>query len=290
MFLYEKQTVTYDEAKIVIFPCPLEKTTSYIQGTSLGPKRILEASQEVEFFDSELKKDFSNLEIFTYDSFDYSQLTIDESLEKIEKNVENAIKNSKFSVLIGGEHTISLASIRAAKKVFGSNNFSVLHLDAHSDMRDKYKDNRLNHACVMRRIHEITTSTCSIGIRAQDKSEYDYIRKNTGKFGIFYDTETAKLKELPYKEITKYLPNKKLYITIDLDYFSPAEVPAVGTPVPGGGTYNETIRFMKKIFSEYEVFGFDVVELCPEENKRSDFFGAQLIYKLICYKFSKDPI
>jgi len=151
-------------------------------------------------------------------------------------------------------------------------------------MRDSYHGNKYSHASILRRVHEVIDHTYSVGIRAQCIEERDYLRKNETRYGVLYDHERAK-KGLSVETALKFLPSERLYVTIDLDFFSPEEMPSVGTPVPGGGNWHETLGFLREIFQRRNVVGCDVVELKPDHDKRSDFFAAQLVYKLITYKF-----
>ncbi|MBI4404365.1 MAG: agmatinase [Deltaproteobacteria bacterium] len=274
----------YDSCRAVVFPCPYEKTTSYLKGTVYGPQRIIEASAQVELFDIETTSEAYKCGIHTLAPFDYSAGTVDTWLDSTEVAICAQLKTGKFPIILGGEHTISIAPIRACSKHFGPSQMSVLHLDAHSDMREEYQGNRYSHASIMKRAHACVQHTYSVGIRAQSIEENEYLTVNKHRFGVLYDQERF-AKGLSVEEALRYLPTEKVYITIDLDYFQPEEVPSVGTPVPGGGSWYETIKFLRGIFQKRQVVGFDVVELKPDHDKRSDFFAAQLVYKLITYKF-----
>lgn len=283
-FLVDQEPLrNYETAAVVVFPCPYERTTSYLKGTALGPERILEASQQVEFFDSETSSDASHQGIYTYPPFDYSAGTDEECLQKTQEFMEKEFRREKWILTLGGEHTISLAPVRAAVRVFGANAISVLHLDAHSDMRASYEGNPYSHACVMRRIHEIVHHSYSVGIRAQCEEEYRYLKDNKTRFGVLYDHD-RELHGIDVDTALSYLPTPHVYLSIDLDYFSPEAVPSVGTPVPGGGRWYETLQFLRKIVGSRHIVGADIVELRPDHNRQSEFLAAQLAYKLITYR------
>jgi agmatinase len=147
-------------------------------------------------------------------------------------------------------------------------------------MRDSYLENKYSHACVMARVKEINNSIVAVGIRSLDSSELDEINESKTFFAKdIYNTENwigEAINEL----------NKNVYITIDLDVFDPSIMPSTGTPEPGGLTWYPVLKFLKEVFENRNVIGFDVVELCPNETKFPDFLAAKLIYKLIGYKFS----
>lgn len=271
----------YQNAKAVIVPVPLEKSTSYLKGTALGPTAIIEASYNVELYDIELEKEPYNDGISTLIPLSFSTAeTIQENLTKIQTTVEAILVDKKFPIILGGEHTLSLPVFLAFRKFFP--NFSVLHIDAHSDLRQDYLDDPYSHACVMRRIREYTSDIVSIGIRSMCAEEADYIKKE--KPIIFYDHQIQK-SGLPLENILSHLTDN-VYITFDLDGITPAEMPSVGTPEPGGLNWRQVVDLFKRLFQKKNVVGADVVELKPDKiNFHSDFWAAKIIYKMIGLKF-----
>ncbi len=267
-----------ETARFVVVPCPYEKTTSYMKGTVLGPSRIIEASEQVEFFDSETGLEAIDEGIHTCEALDYSRGNVSDWLSATELVFTEIFKKGKFPIMLGGEHTISYPPIAAAAKL---GEISVLHFDAHSDMRDTYHGDRFSHASVMRRVHECVSHTYSVGIRAQCKEEREYLNAHRN-FGVLYDHERT-LTGLNVDLALSFLPTQNIYITIDLDYYSPEVMPSVGTPVPGGGAWYETLNFIRAIYKQRNVIGADIVELRPDHDKRSDFLAAQLAYKLMTY-------
>ena len=274
----------YNECQMVVFPCPYEKTTSYMKGTVKGPDAIIEASEQVEYFDSETGLDVSERGVYLFPPFQYEGVDYSALLNHTYEKMLGAFRDKKFVLMLGGEHTISISPIRAAAEAYGKDNVSILHLDAHSDMRSSYGGTPHSHACIMRRAHEVIEKSYSVGIRAQCEEEREYINANKKRFGVQYDHERAQSGLNP-DEALKYLDTEYVYVTIDLDYFNPSEMPSVGTPVPGGGTWHETLRFLRAIFEKKKVIGADIVELKPDHNTRSDYYAAQLAYKLMTYRF-----
>ena len=163
-------------------------------------------------------------------------------------------------------------------------NISILHLDAHSDMRDEYEKNKYSHACVMARAKEITDNIVSVGVRSMDSSELSNINKNN----IFYASEIFKSKEWTNKVVDKL--SEDVYITLDLDVFDPGIMPSTGTPEPGGLGWYQVIELLKNVSENKNIVGADVVELCPSQNKAPDFLAAKLTYKLLSYKFENKKV
>jgi agmatinase len=180
-------------------------------------------------------------------------------------------------VVIGGEHSVSIGSIKTYAEHFA--NLTVLQLDAHADLREKYNGSKYNHACVMARAKELCPIV-QVGIRSMDYSEKESIDPSRTFFAkdIYNNTDWIK------KVISKL--SDKVYITIDVDVFDPSIMPSTGTPEPGGLLWYDVIGFLKSVFEKKDVVGFDVAELCPDtKNKAPDFLAAKLIYKLLSYKF-----
>jgi agmatinase len=180
-------------------------------------------------------------------------------------------------VVIGGEHTVSIGPIRAQAE--NSRDITVLQLDAHPDLRDEYNGSRYNHACVMARVKELAPIV-QVGIRSMDSCEKQFIVPDRMFFAEQMYGNNLWLEKL----ISKL--TEKVYITIDLDIFDPSIMPSTGTPEPGGLLWYDCLAFLKKVFEKRNVVGFDIMELCPNDNNKApDFLAAKLIYKLLSYKF-----
>ena len=189
------------------------------------------------------------------------------------------LNDGKFIVGIGGEHTISIGSVRAAAERFSD--LSVLQFDAHSDTRNEYEGSRYNHACVMSRIAEICPYV-QAGIRSMDSSELERLNRDR----TFFAHEILNGSNVTNK-ILKALTHN-VYITIDLDVFDPSIMPSTGTPEPGGLDWYSLIKLIKLVVREKDVVGMDVTELLPNPANRSpDFMAAKLVYRVLSMIFTK---
>jgi len=272
-----EQATSYEASKVVIIPAGLENTTSYLQGTRLGPQAILEASVQVELYDEELQFEPIDLGIFTLEGLDFEGQTQEEALALIRRAFKTIIEQSKFAVTLGGEHSVTIPLIRELKERYPD--LVVLSFDAHGDLRSTYHG-ELSHACVMRRIAEMDVPVYIVGVRSCSKEEVEFVQDNP-KVKILFDYERAE-KAFQVAELLKW--GKHLYVTVDLDAFDPAEMPAVGTPEPGGLRWREFFTIFKQVCEQIEVVGFDLVELCPMVGQeRASFYAAKLLYKMVGY-------
>ncbi|NQT05955.1 MAG: agmatinase [Candidatus Omnitrophica bacterium] len=270
---------TYEKAKAVIVPVPYGKTVCYKPGTENGPRAILDASRNLELFDDELGKDTYRIGIHTAAELEVHNFPPEEMVAQVEKKVASLIKDSKFPIIVGGEHTVSVGAVRALAKA--NKDMSVLYLDAHYDMRDSFKGLKLSHACVARRISEICPTTI-VGSRSFSKEEKNALpNPNVHVFNV-YD-----ILDIPnWKEKIKDSVRDSLYISIDLDVLDPSIMPSVGTPEPGGLGWYEILDLLHYIIEHKELVGMDIVELCPiKDMVAPDFMAAKLIYRLLGYNF-----
>jgi agmatinase len=260
------------KSRYVVLSAPYDGTVSYGTGTRDGPRAIIEASRQVETYDIALARDFSGCGIFTAEELECHRGSPEKNCEYVKEAVAEVLKAGKLPVLLGGEHSVSVGAFDAIAEKFGKENVSVLHIDAHADMRDEYEGTKFNHACVMRRCRE-KLHAVSVGIRSYSEEEAAGIRQRKLEiYGVDFKPE----------EIVKLL-REKVYITIDLDGIDPSECPAVGTPEPGGMKYRQVADLLSLVCAKKNVVGFDVVELAPiPGNHVGDFLAARLTYKLIC--------
>lgn len=266
----------YRNANIVILPVPFDRTSSWIRGSSRGPRAIIDASANMELYDIETASEVYRKGIHTAKKID--SRTSRGMISAVEKKAGTFLDDNKFSVVLGGEHTVSLGAIKAhAGRI---SNLSILHLDAHSDMRDSYEGDTYSHACVMARAKEITDNIVSVGIRSMDVSE----RKNIDEKNVFYASGIRTSRDW-IKKAARRLSNN-VYITIDLDVFDTSIMPSTGTPEPGGLGWYDVIDLMERVIHSKNVVGCDVVELCPIKGHTApDFLAAKLIYKILSLKF-----
>jgi len=272
---------TYEKAKIVILPVPFEKTSTWIKGCSKGAKAIIEASSNLEYYEIETQSEIYKKGICT--SKPINAKTSEEMIRKVYEKVIKFLREGKFVVTIGGEHSVSIAPIKAHAEIF--EDMSVLHLDAHSDRRNSYLGSKYNHACVIARAKEFVKNVVSVGIRSMDASELKSAREDK----IFYAHEIRSSNDW-IENVIKNL-TKNVYITIDVDVFDIGIMPSVGTPEPGGLNWYQILELLKNVAKKRNIVGFDVVELCPnEKNKAPDVLAAKLIQVLLCYKFYPERI
>lgn len=265
-----------DDAKVVLIPVPYDGTSTWQKGADKGPEAFLEASENMELYDIETRTEVYKNGIYLAAPIT-ENTTPEKMVETVHKITKNYLKQDKFVTLFGGEHSISIGSIRAFQESFPE--LTVVQIDAHADLRKEYEGSSCNHACA---VHEAskTSNLVQVGIRSMDVEELDYMDENQVYFA--HDLYEDWMDDA----IGQMTPN--VFLTIDLDAFDPSILPSTGTPEPGGLFWYETLDFLKMIFKKKNVVGFDIVELCPNQNeKSSDFLAAKLYYKMLSYKFAE---
>lgn len=267
---------TSNNAKIVLIPVPYDGTSTWQKGADKGCDAFLEASENMELYDIETETEVYKQGIYL--ASPVSALSSpEEMVSAVHKETKDFIKLNKFVTLFGGEHSISIGSIRAFNESF--NRLTVLHIDAHADLRPEYEGSKYNHACA---VHEAsqTTNLIQVGIRSMDSSELRYMDSEKTYFAHDMVSDEYWM-DNAIEQMTD-----NVFITFDLDALDPSILPSTGTPEPGGLLWYETLEFLKKVFEEKNVVGFDIVELCPNEaEKSSNFLAAKLYYKMLSYKF-----
>lgn len=276
----DDELCSYKKSNYVIQSAPYEYTSSYLQGSDKGPAAIIKASQFVELYDEELDQEsFRYGGICTLPPMDFKGKTDEKAVKLIEKNTSKLLDDNKFPVTLGAEHTITYGTMRAIHKKYP--NVSLLQIDAHSDLRESYHNNKYSHASVMKRVFDMGVPLTQVGIRAQCIEEAELI-KSSKKINTFYAHDVRQNPDW-MDQALKTLGDQ-VYITIDADGFDPAVVPAVGTAEPNGLLWNETLTFLKKVIEKKTIVGFDVVEIAPVKgNILSEYTMAKLVYRLIGY-------
>lgn len=272
------------QAHAVILPVPLEKTTSYMKGTALGPQAIVEASTQVELFDSELEKEICEIGIHTDWEIGNPAVLNEQPMEKIldqiRVKVHKLLGAGKFVLALGGEHTITVGLIDPYLERW-KDELTVVHLDGHADLKDTYENTPYSHACALRRVWDKGVPIVSAGIRSVDPEEYE-LGKSSDRISLFYAHEIRKNPKWIEAFIEK-IQTPYVYLTIDVDGFDPSVIPSVGTPEPGGLFWNETLELIRTVAKKHKIVGADVNELCPGPFKYADFATAKLCYKIIGY-------
>ena len=277
------QTLTLEQAVVAILPFPYEGGVSYGLGTARAPQAVLEASQQLEFYDEVLDAEPLTIGMATL-AAPAVPAQADQMVDLLDTIVDDLLKKKKFVIVVGGDHSVTNGYLRALKRHHDA--FGVIQLDAHADLRDSYNGSPLSHACVMARVREITQDTLQIGIRSMSRQEAVRIqneglavctmdRWRSGQFDL-----DAALAALP----------QKVFITLDVDVFDWSVIASTGTPEPGGMLWHDMLRILQAVFATKEVVGFDVVELSFRENDINSVFAtAKLIYKMIGFKYA-EPI
>lgn len=267
------------KSKIVVLPIPFDKTTTWLKGSDKGPDAIIDASRNMELYDIETSSEVCEKGIFTEKEIKASSSEL--MIKNVYEKVKNLLNDRKFIVILGGEHSVSIGAVKACSEFF--KNMSVLHLDAHTDMRNCYEGTKYSHACAVARVKEVTKNIVSVGIRSMDSSELGNIDKDK----IFYAEKIHDSNDWIKKAVCKLSQN--VYVSIDLDVFDPGIMPSTGTPEPGGLDWYQVTKLLRFVAENKNIVGFDVVELCPSENNKApDFLAAKLIYKLLSYKFQRE--
>lgn len=276
----ESEFHTYESSKVVIQSAPYEKTSSYLEGSKHGPKAIIDASHFVEFYDEETDQEaYKKVGIATLPEINFGDLADEAAVNLIAAETEQHLANGKYLVSLGAEHTVSLGFVKGFTKFHSD--FSVLQIDAHSDLRSSYHDNPYSHASVLARIHDLGLPICQIGIRAQCKEEADLI-KSSPLINTWYAHQIQDNDQWMDDCIAKL--KDKVYLTIDADGFDPSVMPAVGTAEPGGLTWHQGLKFLKKVAEKKHIIGFDIVECAPKEGEiLTQFNLAKLLYKILGY-------
>lgn len=270
-----------EQAKIVLIPVPYDGTSTWQKGADKGPQAFLEASENMELYDIETDTEVYQQGVFLADAV--TENTSPEAMvEAVHQVTKKYIKKNKFVTVFGGEHSISIGTIRAFNEMYPS--LTVLHIDAHADLRESYEGSTCNHACAVYEASQ-NTNLIQVGIRSMDIMEKTVM--DTEKTYFAHDMAV----DDTWMDSAIDQMTDNVFITFDLDAFDPSILPSTGTPEPGGLLWYETLEFLKQVFEEKNVVGFDIVELCPNsKEKSSDFLAAKLYYKMLSYKFMNDEV
>lgn len=268
----------YAASRVVILPVPYGGTVTYGRGAHLGPEAIRAASQQVELFDEETRREPWRHGIHGADPIPFDGPDPAPLVERLARQVAGYLEDGKFVVTLGGEHSISPGPVRAFAARWPG--LTVVHFDAHSDLRDSYQGLRHSHACAGARMRE-HARLIQVGIRSQCPEERAVIDAGevTAIFAWEMQDESWADRVL---ELTG--PGAPVYVSMDLDYFDPSIMPATGTPEPGGGLWHPTMAFLRRLAEKTEIVGFDVMELAPIPGLHApDFLAARFVYKLLAY-------
>ncbi|MCD8140466.1 MAG: agmatinase [Planctomycetaceae bacterium] len=283
----------YETASVVVLSMPLEESVSYGGGTAAGPEAILTASQQVELYDPRHDDEPAlDVGIHTLPPLPVfasgKKPAASAALDAIAAATRTHIEAGKMVLGLGGEHTVSLGVARGVADACG--NFTVVHVDAHADLRDSYEDNPLSHACVMRRIAELPhcERVLQLGIRSTSRDQAAYAQAHRRGCGLRPVIRTWYADEMHRddgwrRELKKLVSGRRVFFTFDVDGLDPSVVPATGTPEPDGLTYRQVLRIAKIVGKHAaSIPAFDCVELAPAAGLHyADFTVARALYAMV---------
>lgn len=272
----------FENARVVVLPVPLDRTTSYVAGTRNGPHEILVASSHMELWDEETETDVHSIGIFTLPEMEFPFDRLEEVMQQIRRVASEIVERDKFPFVLGGEHSITAPIVAAVAARHPG--LSVLQIDAHADLRESFMGTPHNHACAMRRVLDHAPTT-QVGIRSlstEEAAAAPLLRTR-----IFYDYNMRRDPRWMDRVVDSLA--EKVYITIDCDGLDPAIMPAVGTPEPGGLSWYELLGLLRRVIDARQVVGCDLVELAPiPGNVAPNFLCAKLVYKILSYRFGSE--
>ena len=270
------------EPKVIIVPFGLEKTVSYGGGTKNGPREIIKASHQVELFDEELNKEpYREIGIKTIKPFTIKK-KINDALDQLSAINKEILSRNKFPMVFGGEHSLTPGSIKPFVEKY--DHITLLHFDAHADLRESYQGEKFSHASAIKRCLDFkNVNVVSFGIRNLSQSEMDFYNDNRDRIEIFWGKDK---KNWDLSQVNNLFKDKTVYITFDVDGFDASIMPATGTPEPGGLLWDDVLTIIKKVCKISNVVGADINELAPIKNFDSyNFLVAKLAYKILAYTF-----
>ena len=246
---------SFEEASVVLYGAPFDSTTSFRPGARFGPSAMRHESFGLETYSPYQDRDLMDIRVFDSGDLELCFGSSEMALSDIEKRAEEILKAEKIPVLLGGEHLVTLAAVRAVFNKYPD--LHIIHFDAHADLREDYLGARLSHACVLRRCHEILGDghIHQFCIRSGEREEFQFARKHTDFHPFTFDGLEETVRELKEKQVP-------VYFTIDLDCLDPSVFPGTGTPEAGGVSFMELLEAIRMV-SQANVVGADVNELAP---------------------------
>jgi agmatinase len=270
---------TLEEARVVMLPVPYDRTASYQKGTARGPEAIIRASGSMELYDDEIDAEPYTIGIHTAAPVSGNDDPPEEMVRKVEAATARYLDQGKMVVVLGGEHSVAVGAMFAYRRKYPR--LSIIQLDAHGDLRESYEGSAYNHACAMYPFAG-AVPTLQIGIRSMSREEAVLIREKG--LTVISGRDFIMRPQAALDALDRLTDD--IYLTIDVDYFDPAIMPATGTPEPGGPGWYETLAFIREVCRRKRLVGFDVNELRPlGDDAAPDFLTAKLVYKVLAYRF-----
>ena len=280
-----------DEADVVLVSAPYERGATFHKGAAAGPKKIIEClDEQLDFF----------LPKFGVEAVDFiktahvnlegiENLPQEKTLATIRENCEKIISKNKFLFLIGGDHSTSIGCFEALAQKFNPKDVTILDVDAHCDLRKDDGDymprpSALSHCTVMRHASELGYPLVQVGVRTFFKGEYEYVQNKKNNVTVF---EWGK--KIPtVDQILKSIKTKYIYLSIDVDGFDPAHMPATGTPIAGGLEWYYGLELIEKAIAKFDLIGADIMEVAPvPDSVLTECGAAELVYLIIANKFKQ---
>lgn len=255
--VFIKSHPNYEESQVVIYGMPMDWTVSYRPGSRFGPARIREVSIGLEEYSPYLDRELDEIKYFDAGDIPLPFGNPQRSLDLIEEFVKKILEADKFPLGMGGEHLVSWPVMRAVYKKYPD--LAIIHMDAHTDLREQYEGEELSHSTPIRKIAELMgpSNVYSFGIRSGMKEEFEWAKQNGMHISKFEVLE-------PLKEVLPKLAGRPVYVTIDIDVLDPAHAPGTGTVDAGGITSKELLASIHEIArSQVNVVGADLVEVAP---------------------------
>lgn len=245
---------SYEEASLVLFGVPFDGTTSFRPGTRFAMQAIRTDSYGLETYSPYLDRDLENIAVFDGGDLDLPFGNTEKVMDIIFEYSRGVLTDGKKFLMVGGEHLVSLSSIKAAYEKYSD--LHLIHIDAHTDLREHYLGEKLSHASVIRNCHGFLGDgrIFQFGIRSGLKEEFEWAKEHTYMEKFSLETFAEKMDELA---------NVPVYITIDLDVLDPGIFPGTGTPEPGGISYRDLLDAIGHMQKLNQIVAADVVELSP---------------------------
>ena len=251
---YISAKASFQESHAVILGCPFDGTASFRPGARFGPSAIRTASLGIETYSPHLQKDLIEVPVHDWGDLELPLGDKKESFRWIRKALQKILASKKFPILLGGDHLITLPIIQEVFRVYPD--LHLIHIDAHTDMREDYLGEILSHSTVMKKVLDVLGQgrLFQLGLRSGTEEEFQRAKKAKS---------IVSLKEPSLKSLVRRLKGNPVYLSLDLDVIDPGYLPGVGTPEPGGLTFREYL-FLLKSLQSLNVIGFDIVELTPD--------------------------
>ncbi|MCK0171872.1 agmatinase [Aliiroseovarius sp. S1123] len=262
-----------EDARFHVIPVPLERTVSYGSGTKDGPAAIIDASNELERLCKGIEPCADG--IFTQSAVDCDG-PLPEVMERIAARTEAVVKAGHVPVTLGGEHSLSFGAVTGVMRALGQP-VGIVQIDAHADLRVAYQGEKHSHASVMHLLAEDGVRLAQYGVRALCPQEAESRLKNNV---VFIDAEELVTQNVFSVDLPDDFP-ELVYVSFDVDGLDPSQMPATGTPVPGGLSYYQALHIVESALKGRRCVGLDVVELAPNGDEAWDFTAAQITYRLM---------